>query len=164
MYHFSVKLLFLSLAGFAILNSCSSSKKTATADRDAVKGSWTLTNISFDGSVPLKLTLLNEGPEACLLGSEWVLPNNGYGTYTITANKTGCTTGERKIVWSYRLENGKTIFQYKRLADDTKAKNIEEGYKFTVQSASATSLSLQSEVNFEGRPFHINYLFAKKAK
>jgi hypothetical protein len=114
--------------------------------------------------VPLKLTLLDEGPETCLLGSEWVLPNNGYGTYTITANRTGCTTGERKIVWSYHLENDKTIFQYKRLADGTKAKNIEEGYKFTIKSASATSLSLQSEVNFEGRPFYINYEFSKKAK
>lgn len=159
----SVKLFLVSLAGTAIILSCSSSKKaTATASRDAVKGTWTLSNITYDGSVPLKLTLLDEGSEACLIGSSWVLPNNGYGSYTITAKKTGCTSGERKIVWSYRLENDKTIFQYKRLVNDVKAKNIEEGYKFSIISATETSMSLQSEVNFEGRPFFINYTFSKK--
>jgi hypothetical protein len=159
----SVKLFLLSLTGTAIILSCSSSKKaTATASRDAVKGTWTLSNITYDGSVPLKLTLLDEGAEACLIGSTWVLPNNGYGSYTIATGKTGCTSGERKIVWSYRLENDKTVFQYKRLVDDVKAKNIEEGYRLNILSATETNMSLQSEVNFDGRPFFINYTFSKK--
>lgn len=160
-----IRLWLFPLGVMLLISACSSQKKTtATAPRDAIKGSWTLTDISYDGSVPLKLTLLDEGPEACLQGSEWVLPNNGYGIYTIVASKTGCTAGERKIVWSYRLENGNTIFQYKRLIDDTRAKDISVGYKFSILSASETSMSLQSEVNFEGKPFYIRYIFTRKTK
>ncbi|HEX7848065.1 MAG TPA: hypothetical protein VF476_19840, partial [Chitinophagaceae bacterium] len=115
-----------------------------------------------DGSVPLKISLLDEGAENCLKGSTWVLPNNGYGSYTIASGKTGCTAGERKIVWSYRQENDRTVFQYKRLVDDVKAKNIEEGYRFKIMSGSSSHLTLQSEVNFEGRPFYITYYFIRK--
>ncbi len=150
-----------------IASSCSSSKKTATAtaERNDVKGTWVLDNITYTG-IPqgqkVKLTLLDEGDENCLKGSTWVLPNNGNGSYTIGQNATGCAAGERNIVWSYRQENGQTIFQYKRLTGGTKAKNIDEGYKFNIVSATDANLSLRSDVAFEGNIISINYSFSKK--
>ncbi|MEP7374894.1 MAG: lipocalin family protein [Chitinophagaceae bacterium] len=149
-----------------IITSCSSSKKaTATASRDDIKGTWILENITYDGlpqGQKLKLTLLDEGTESCLKGSTWVLPNNGNGSYTITQNESGCAPGERNIVWSYRLESGQTIFQYKRLTGGVKAKDIAEGYKFNIVSATAANLSLRSTVAFEGNTININYSFSKK--
>jgi|SRR3989337_1215467 len=163
----ALKGIFSIVAGTIILVSCSSSKKTAaTASRDDVKGTWVLDNISYDG-IPqgqkIKLTLLDEGDENCLKGSTWVFPNNGNGSYTIAqTDATGCTPGERNIVWSYRQENGQTILQYKRLPGGIKAKNISEGYKFNIVSATDTNLTLRSDVAFEGSTISINYSFSKK--
>ncbi len=156
------------MAGIIILSSsCSSSKKgVATASRDDVKGTWVLDNITYDGlpqGQNVKLTLLDEGDENCLKGSTWVFPNNGNGSYTISSSTNGgCTPGERNIVWSYRIENGQTILQYKRLPGGVKAKDVAEGYKFNIVSASDANLALRSNVAFEGRTISINYSFSKK--
>ena len=154
------------MAGLIILSSCSSSQKgMATASRDDVKGTWLLNDITYDGITPgqnIKLTLLDEGDENCLKGSTWVFPNNGKGSYTISYSTNGCVPGERNIVWSYRLENGQTILQYKRLPGGVKAKEITDGYKFNIISASDANLSLRSNVVFEGKTISINYDFSKK--
>ena len=154
------------LAATVMITSCSSSKKTtAAASRDDVKGTWLLENITYDGlpqGQKIKLTLLDEGDESCLKGSTWVFPNNGNGSYTIAQNESGCVPGERNIVWSYQLENGQTILQYKRLPGGVKAKDITDGYKFNIVSATAASLSLRSAVAFEGKNISINYSFSKK--
>src|SRR5688572_33405212 len=151
-----------------LTSSCSSSKNSpvTTADRNDVKGTWVLDNITYDG-IPqgqkVKLTLLGEGDETCLKGSTWVFPNNSNGTYTIAQNEsTGCIPGERNIVWSYREENGKTIFQYKRLPGGVKAKDIADGYKFDIVSATDSNLALRANVAFEGSTIGINYFFIKK--
>ena len=168
MLQHTLKQIFPILAGSIIIFvSCISSKKTiATASRDNVKGTWVLDNISYDG-IPqgqkVKLTLLDEGDENCLKGSTWVFPNNGNGSYTIAQNATtGCPPGERNIVWSYRMENGETILQYKRLPGGVKAKDIADGYKFNIVAATDANLSLRSDVNFEGKTIYINYSFLKK--
>ena len=162
----TLKGIFSIVAGTIIIASCSSSKKSiATAKRDDVKGTWVLDNITYNGlpqGQKVKLTLLDEGDENCLKGSTWVFPNNGNGSYTISQNATGCTAGERNIVWSYRLENGQTILQYKRLPGGVKAKDISEGYKFNIVSATDANLSLRSNVAFEGNTISINYSFSKK--
>ena len=153
-------------AGIVILASCSSSKKAGTTvSRDAVKGTWTLTNITYEGlatSEKLKLTLLDEGYEACLTESVWVFPNNGYGSYTISKSQAGCIPGQKNIVWSYRKEGDQAIFQYKKLEGGVKAKDIQEGYRFKILSASENSLVLQSEISYLGKPVFINYSFSKR--
>ena len=146
--------------------SCTSSKKTtASVSRDELKGTWQLDNITYEGlpeGQKVKLTLLDEGTEACLKGSMWVLPNNGNGSYTINSTDAGCSPGERNIVWSYRVENDQPVFQYKRLPGGVKAKDVVEGYKFTIVGAAGGSLNLRSNVNFEGNNISINYLFSKR--
>lgn len=145
--------------------SCSSSKKAAdTVSRNDLKGNWLLDNITYEGlpqDQALKLTLLDEGSDECLKGSTWVLPNNGYGSYSIAQSGAGCTAGERNIVWSHRVEKGQDIFQYKRLAGGEKAKNITDGYKFTIVSATDNNLLLSSKVDYGGSTISINYSFVK---
>jgi len=159
------KISFIAAATM-IITACSSSKKaTGTPGRNDVKGTWLLENITYDGlpqGQKIKLVLLDEGDENCLIGSTWVFPNNGNGSYTITQNKSGCTPGERNIVWSYQLENDQTIFQYKRLPGGVKAKDVTDGYKFNIVSATDATLSLRSNVSYEGNTISINYSFARK--
>ena len=133
--------------------------------RDELKGTWQLDNITYEGlpqDQKVKLTLLGEGPEVCLKGSTWVLPNNGNGSYTINSNDAGCSAGQRSIVWSYRVENDQPIFQYKKLPGGVKAEDVLEGYKFTIVDAAAEKLNLKSNVNFEGSTISIHYQFSKK--
>jgi len=162
----TLKKISFVFAATMIITSCSSSKKTTgTASRDDVKGTWLLENVTYDGlpqGQKIKLTLLDEGDEDCLIGSTWIFPNNGNGSYTISQNKSGCTPGERNIVWSYRQENDQTILQYKRLPGGVKAKDITDGYKFDIVSATDANLSLRSKVPYEGNTISINYSFSRK--
>lgn len=162
----TLKKISLVLAITMVITACSSSKKaTGTASRDDVKGTWLLENITYDGlpqGQKVKLTLLDEGDENCLKGSTWVFPNNGNGSYTISRDELGCTPGERNIVWSYRVENDQSILQYKRLPGGVKAKDITEGYKFNIVSASGANLALRSTVPYEGNTISINYSFSRK--
>jgi hypothetical protein len=140
-----------------ILAACSSSK-VAVAKKSDVKGNWVLNNVS--SSERIKLTLLDEGSDACLQGSTWSLPNNGYGSYTI-ANNASCTAGERKIIWSYQKDGSQPMLQFKKLQEGVKAKNVEEGYRFKIISASGNSMVLQSEITNQGHPIYITYTFSK---
>ena len=157
-----ITMLFL-LTAIIIQTACSSSKTAQpSADRKEVKGKWMLDSISYEGLVTgakYNIELLDEGAGKCLTGSTWVLPNNGFGSYTLVNATTGCTPGERKINWSYRTENGETIFQYKRLDEGVKAKNVTEGYRFKILFADNNAMSLQQQVLSEGKTIYINYHF-----
>ncbi|MES2650056.1 MAG: hypothetical protein V4717_24480 [Bacteroidota bacterium] len=158
----SVCMLLLTTA-ILVQTACSSSKTAQpSANRKEIKGKWMLDSIRYEGLVPgakYNIALLDEGASECLAGSTWVLPNNGFGSYTLTSNATGCTPGERKINWSYRTISGETIFQFKKLEEGVKAKNVSEGYRFKIVSADDNAMSLQQEVTSEGKPVYINYAF-----
>jgi hypothetical protein len=152
--------------GILFLAACSSSKNAgSTAGRDDIKGTWQLDRINIDGisaSEKVKLTLLDEGDEKCLTGSTWVFPNNGYGSYTIATTATGCAPGQRSIIWSSRNDGGQTYLQYKILPGGVQAKDVTDGYRLKVVSATGGVMQLQSETSFEGKPLVINYSFSKK--
>jgi hypothetical protein len=166
MVRITLKQIFPFLASAMIAASCSSSKNTTSVpERSGVKGNWVLNTITYEGlssGQKVRITLLDEGGEACLTGSTWILPNNGYGSYTINSSAAGCTAGQRNIVWSYQKNGDQAIFQYKRLEGGVKAKDIADGYKFKLVSVDETSMRLQSEVSFEGKPLYINYSFSKQ--
>lgn len=154
------------LAAALLAASCSSTKNAVSVpSRDNVKGNWVLNSVTYEGlssGEKIKTTLLDEGNEACLTGSTWVLPFNGYGSYTLNSSSAGCTPGQRNIVWSYQKSGDQATFQFKRLEGGVKAKNITDGYRFKIISADGASMRLQSEVNFEGKPLYINYSFSKQ--
>jgi len=154
------------LAGALLAVSCSSSRNAVSIPaREEVKGNWTLNTITYEGALAgqnLKISLLDEGSEACLTGSTWSFPNNGYGSYTINSSASGCMAGQRNIVWSYQKNGDQATVQYKLLEGGVKAKDITDGYKFKLLSADASSMLLQSEISFEGKPLYINYSFSRQ--
>ena len=159
-----IRTTILLFSGVILLTACNSAKKTATVSRNVIKGTWTLNLVSYEGlasSERLKLQLLDEGTEACLKGSTWVLPNNGYGSYTISQNQQGCLAGQKNIIWSYRTEADQAIFQYKKLEGGVKAKDITDGYRFKIISADDNAMVLQSEISYQGKPIYITYNFTK---
>jgi hypothetical protein len=160
----SIRNAFLPLmASTILLAACSSSKNAVGVKRDDVKGTWILNNITTEGvasSERVKLTVLDEGTADCLTGSTWTLPMNGNGSYTIPT-RTGCVSGQKNIVWSYRTENDQPIFQFKKMEGGVKAKDITEGYRFKILQADASSMVLMSEISYQGRPVYVKYNFSK---
>ena len=157
---FAVLLLIISATGVA----CSTNKNTTTVPRTDFKGSWVVTNTSIEGTDTknLKVQAFDDVDLACFTGSEWVLPNNGYGTYTI--NGQDCSGGPRQILWSTRNYNGVTHFNFKRVdgLKKNQSKNVEEGYSLEVISSDNAHFVAQTPISFEGKTIYIVYNFERK--
>ncbi len=110
----------------------------------------------------IKTTAFDDAAVECFNGSQWQLPNNGFGTYTIS--EAGCLTGERRIIWSVRTANGINYFNFKKMdgVRNSRANEVEEGYSMEITSLSGNAFTARSPVNFEGRTIYIIYDFVKQ--
>ena len=145
-----------------ILFSCSSGHKISGVN---LNGNWILNNVSFDGlpaNTKFTATVFDDVPYTCLQGSVWNLPNNGNGSYTISAPGNDCSAGTRNIYWSVTSINGVANLQFKRTDNGAKPKSITEGYRMEVSDNSATSMTLRAPVDFEGKTVYIVYSFSKQ--
>ncbi|MCH5597029.1 hypothetical protein [Niabella ginsengisoli] len=146
------------------LASCSSSKNAPVAPRKDFKGNWTITSARVEGvEGKINVTAFDDAPLTCFEGSEWVLPNNGYGSYTINAGGD-CPGGARQILWSQRVNGGTTLFNFKKQDGVKKSdsKHIAEGYSLEVTSFADNSFEARSPVQFEGKTIYIIYNFQKR--
>lgn len=148
-----------------ILESCSSARtavKTNNFKKADVTGSWNLNNITFEG-IPAESirSLFGEPSYKCFAGSTWNFPNSGNGTYVLTG--TGeCASKTQNIVWSVKPENG--TFQFKKLNEGDKAKNIDEGYVLSLTSVSTSGLTLKSPVTFGSTTAYVVLNFLKAGR
>lgn len=158
-------LLVLSALIMLFFIACSSSKKSAPiAPRKDFKGSWMITSATVDGADgKLNITAFDDAALKCFEGSDWVLPNNGYGTYTINAGGD-CAGGARKIIWSQRMNGSTTLFNFKHMDGVKKSdsKHVEEGYSLEVTSFDDNAFTARSPIMFEGKTIYIVYHFQRK--
>lgn len=162
------KMSYLSTAVFIVciglLAACSPSK-VASPDGGNVnlRGTWTVSNIDLDGvsKSGFKVTVFDDAPYTCFVGSQWNLVPNGNGSYTVPSGGTDCSAGERKIYWSVQTVSGTKYFQFKKLYEGEKPKNVTDGYRLQLRSLTANSMVLQSAVDFEGKTVYINYQFSR---
>jgi len=146
------------------LVSCSSSKNAPIAPRKDFKGNWTITSARLQGADgKVNVTAFDDAALKCFEGSEWVLPNNGYGSYTINGG-ADCPGGARQIIWSQRVNGGTTTFNFKKMDGVKKSdsKHVQEGYSLEVTSFTENSFVAQSPIQFEGRTVYIVYTFEKR--
>ncbi len=145
------------------LGACTSPSKVTGPEGNAVelKGNWIVSDINIEGaSKGLKVSVFDEALYSCFIGSQWTLVQNGNGSYTIPANDN-CSGVTRKIFWSVQSANGAQYFQFKKLNEGDKAKQVTEGYKLQIKSLQGNTMVLQSAVAFEGKTVYINYNFTK---
>ncbi|WP_454803436.1 hypothetical protein [Mucilaginibacter phyllosphaerae] len=146
-----------------IFSACSTPQNASTGtsstsvSRGKFVGTWTLTNVNYDGLVPgaVQNVFDQAAPEA-FVGSTWKFTNSGNGIYTLS-NGTSQT-----IFWS--VFNGGatgTQFQFKKLYDGDKAKNVQEGYRLDIGVMNGTNMTLRSPVAIGNSNGYIIYSFAK---
>jgi len=159
----SIAVVALALA-FA---SCSSTKNTSTSastetsassvSRDKFVGTWTLTNVSYDGLVENAVqNVFDQAAPGAFVGSTWKFTNSGNGIYTLSNGAS------QTIFWSvYNGGTTGTQFQFKKLYEGDKAKNVAEGYRLNVGNVSSTGMTLMSPVAVGSGTGYVVYTFAK---
>jgi hypothetical protein len=157
-----VVLMFTFMGAFLI--GCSGSKEARTTKK-SINGDWYLQTVVIEGNNSiLNAKVFNEADNNCFIGSSWNLVyNNGSGSYSLLAGTGGCTSLTRKIHWSiYEPEGEERKFQFKRLDDNNKPLDDNNGYRLNIGAVSDTSMQLKSAITYQGKPVTLLYNFVKK--
>lgn len=139
---------FIFTAGLIVLNSCSPKTTTATSTlkRGQVSGDWVLSTITFD-RIPESAvrSFLGEASTQCFVGSTWNLTNSGNGSYTLPTSAS-CAAKTQPIFWSVSVED--ETFQFKKLNEGEKAKNVTDGYRLVLAATSSDQLVVKSPIEY----------------
>lgn len=160
-----MKRLILAIALFSaslmVLESCSP-KTTSGAPavkRGNVTGNWVLNNISFEGIPDVAVrSFLGESSYKCFVGSTWKLTNSGNGEYSLPASAS-CGAKTQSIFWS--VSTADETFQFKKLYEGEKAKNITEGYRLVLASADDNTMTIKSPIEYSGKTAYVVMNFVK---
>lgn len=154
----------LALGLLITLDSCSpkSTAGTVTAKRGDVSGNWILTNITFENipEVAVK-SFLGENSYKCFIGSTWNLTNSGNGTYELPTS-TSCTSKVQNIFWS--VSTADETFQFKKINEGEKPKNVTDGYRLMLSSANNSSMIIKSPIEYGSGSAYVVLNFTKAAK
>ncbi|WP_294243621.1 lipocalin family protein [uncultured Chryseobacterium sp.] len=158
------KLLFAGMLGTALFSvSCSGVKNAQTAQTQrseflTMKGDWQIVSINYDKQYKIKP--FDDGIDAqCFVGSHWrLIPNNWTGAYTISGGGT-CGTGFTQPI-KLNVVSGNT-FEFKKIAEGTKAKQNTAGYALTLTNQSTDQFSLEQNVPFNGENVRVVYNFER---
>lgn len=157
-----MKNLLLTVLGTALIASCSATKNAKTSQNNRaeflkMKGDWKITSVEYDKNYKVKP--FDEGADInCWIGSQWKLvPNNYTGSYSMTGDGA-CPTLSQPI--KFEVMDGNK-FQFKKIADGTKAKQNTSGYMMNILNQSENSFSLQQIVPSGGRDIQMVYNFER---
>ncbi|HNP53010.1 MAG TPA: DUF5004 domain-containing protein [Ferruginibacter sp.] len=159
----SIRITALAILLTGILGACSSSKQVRSNTRN-INGNWLLKTVSTEGITgKIKMQLFNEADFNCFIGSTWHFDNkNNLGYYSIEKNAGECAAIKREIRWSFDESVAPVQFQFKRLNE--KLKDLDEnagGFKFSITQLESATMTLQSAINFEGKPATVTYYFVR---
>lgn len=160
------KILKTSLAILALafaFTSCSTTKNASSGtsamsvSRGKFVGTWNLTNVNYDGLLPNAVTnAFDQAPPSAFVNSVWKLTNSGNGIYTLANGQS------QTIFWSVYNEPGSnTQFQFKKIYEGDKAKNVQEGYRLSIANINDATMTLQSPIAVGNGTGYVIYTFTK---
>jgi hypothetical protein len=139
-----------------------STQNTATSvsnvGRGKFTGTWTLNNVSYDGLVESAVSnVFDQAKPSAFVGSTWKLTNSGNGMYTLS-NGTS-----QSIYWSVNNSGSNAqMFQFKKIYEGDKAKNVQQGYQLMVSSNDGNNMILKSPVSIGSGTGYVVYSFSKQ--
>jgi hypothetical protein len=158
------KLLFAGMLGASLFAvSCSGVKNAQTAQNQRseflkMKGDWQIVSVNYDKQ--FKIKPFDDGIDAqCFVGSHWrLIPNNWTGAYTVNGGGT-CGTGYTQPI-KIDVVSGNT-FNFKKIAEGTKAKQNTAGYTLTMTNQTTDQFSLEQNVPFDGENVRVVFHFER---
>ncbi len=160
----SKNFIYLSLITLFMVSSCTNTKVLADNEK-LMRGDWLVTNVSVEGinQSYVDVTVFDEANSKCYEGSAWhLVQNNATGNYTFNAG-ADCPSGTTKIKWFVTEENGQMYFNFKKVYEGEKPKNVVDGYKMRVASNTGSTIVLVQDLMFEGKPISVSYTFQKNS-
>lgn len=159
-----VLIIALALSAMITLDSCSPKTTTGTvaAKRGDVSGNWILSTITFENipEVAVK-SFLGENSYKCFIGSTWNLTGSGKGMYNLAASSS-CGAKTQNIFWS--VSTADETFQFKKVNEGEKAKNITDGYRLMLSSANNTNMIIKSPIQYGSGSAYVVLNFTKVTK
>ena len=148
-----------------VLQSCSSTKGSSASSqlkRGNVTGNWVLNDITFEKVPAVAVrSLFDEASYKCFIGSTWKLTNSGNGSYTLPGGN-GCTAVTQSIFWS--VSTADETFQFKKIFEGDKAKNVNAGYRLVLSSTTGDNLVLKTPIEYGNSTAYVVLNFSKVAK
>jgi hypothetical protein len=149
------------ILGFVAVFAACSTTKTATAptvSRGDVSGTWTVTSVDMQGfpagtSAGRVFDMANAQD---LQGSTWDLKGGGTGTVTLSNGTV------QPIYWSVNRTTAVPTFQFKKLMDGQKPKDVESGYSIEFGDVSGSTAVFKAPVAMSGQTAYINLNLAKQ--
>ena len=121
-----------------------------------IKGTWTISSVTFPGSDYIKVTSFDIADSKCFVGSTWkFISNNNKGEMTL--NNVNCTGFSSPITW-YINKDGNFVM---KIINETKAKKVAEGYILTVANQTETNFQLIDKANVGGKSVDVVYQFQR---
>ncbi|CAM3328381.1 lipocalin family protein [Empedobacter falsenii] len=167
-------ILLFGICASAFLTSCASTTvaKQEIETGKEVRGSWTLTNVDYEGLTTnevqgnVKVTdavsrVFDTANPECYEGSTWnLVQNNKKGTYTFNNAGGDCPSGTANIIWNLQQDGSTTFFIFKDVTG-IKAKQNTAGYKIRVDYVDANSMRLVQDINAKGKIAQVIYNFQR---
>lgn len=147
---------------FAVLFlSACSTRNTANmpqVSRSDVSGTWTVTNVSLDFPSGYSVgKIFDMADYGDFQGSTWDLNGNGTGSISLTNGMV------QPIYWSVNKSGIMHTFQFKKLEDGQKAKDVSTGYSLEFGDVSNGSAVFKTPVALSGgQKGYINLSFSKQ--
>lgn len=157
--------MIVAVSAMLMLQACSSATGSNSAiqgGRGKVVGNWEVTNVTLDGIPDGAVQgLFGEKSYKCFVGSTWHLTNSGNGSYTLSPNST-CGAVTQKIFWSAAVAD--QTFQFKKLYDNDKARNVTSGYRLVLTALSNDQMELKSPIEFGDKVAYVVMTLVPAAK
>ena len=150
------------ILGFvAVFAACSpkTTTTTPTVSRGDVSGTWKVTSVYMEGfpagtSAGKVFDMANAQD---FQGSTWDLKGNGTGSISLLNGAV------QPIYWSVNKSGAVNTFQFKKLADGQKAKDVSTGYSLEFGDVSGGTAVFKTPVSLTaGQIGYIDFSFAKK--
>jgi hypothetical protein len=153
----TIALMIVAVLIFACKSTSVTSTKLDRGSQVAIKGNWTITNVTYPGSDYIKVSSFQIADSNCFIGSTWsFISNNSKGTMALT--KSDCLAFNSPIVWSVNKEGQ---FVLKILNAGEKAKKVRDGYILQLANQTETSFELTDKIDVGGQVKDITYQFKK---
>ena len=147
-----------------LLQSCSpkTTGSAPMAKRGDISGNWVVSSITFEGIPDIAVKgFLGESSYKCFENSTWNLTNSGNGTYSLVGGNA-CAAKQQKIFWS--VNTASSTFQFKKLYEGDKAKNVTEGYVLNIGSSDGNTMVIKSPITYGNATAYVNLNFVKAGK
>jgi len=155
---YSIIALFISV----VYSSCSTTQKavsyTAGASRSKFVGTWVCNTVTYQDIISGTVQkVFDQASPQAFVNSTWILTNSGNGQYSLVNGSS------QSIFWSYyNPGNGEVpAFQFKKVYQGDKAKNVDTGYRLIISSIDGNSMILNTPVDMAGKTGYVVYSFTK---